>query len=208
MLNELLSRYPALESCKAEIEAARDIIIKCYENGGKVLLAGNGGSCADCDHIVGELMKGFLKMRPMSEEKKAEMKKASSLLTDDVLSKLQGGLPAVSLTSLAALNTAFSNDVDAELIYAQSVFGLGKPGDVLIGMSTSGNSKNVTAAVKVAKAIGVTTVGLTGAKGGMLREICDVAVCAPASETFKIQELHLPIYHYICAAVEEHFFKK
>ena len=207
MLNELLTRYPQVESCKQEIEDARDAIIECYEKGGKLLLCGNGGSCTDCDHILGELMKGFLKKRPLSDGKKAEMKANCSLLDDELLSKLQGGLPAVALPYITALNSAFCNDVDPELIYAQSLMGLADKNDILIGLSTSGNSKNVYGAVKVAKGLGIKVIGLTGAMGGKLKETADICICAPETETFKIQELHLPIYHYLCASVEEHFFK-
>lgn len=207
MMNELISRYPCLESCKDDILAATDAIIDCYKKGGKVLLCGNGGSCADCDHIVGELMKGFLKLRPLSEEKKAEMKKNCALIDDETLNKLQDALPAVSLPSITALNSAFCNDVDPELIYAQPLMSLARENDILIGISTSGNSKNVFGAVKVAKALGIKVIGLTGQGGGKLKECADIAVCVPETETFKIQELHLPVYHYICAATEEYFFK-
>ena len=208
MLNELLKRYPSLTEIKDDIVKATDAIIRCYEKGGKVLLCGNGGSCADCEHIVGELMKGFLKLRPISEDKKAEMKANSPIVDDEILSKLQGGLPAISLPSMTALNSAFCNDVDPELIYAQPLLALGNKGDILIAISTSGNSKNVFGAVKVAKALGVTVIGLTGQTGGKLREHSDICICAPETETFKIQELHLPIYHNICAEVEAHFFEK
>lgn len=206
MLNELLTRYPVLTACEDDIIAARDAIIDCYENGGKVLLAGNGGSCADCDHIVGELMKGFLKKRPLSDEKKAAMKAASPALTDEVLGKLQAGLPAISLPAITGLNSAFCNDVDPELIYAQSLLGLAKKGDVLIALSTSGNAKNVAHAVAVAKALGVTVIGMTGEGGGILGREANICVRVPEKETFKVQELHLPVYHYLCAAVEGHFF--
>jgi D-sedoheptulose 7-phosphate isomerase len=206
MINELIKRYPALECCKAEIEAARDTLIECYEKGGKLLLSGNGGSSADCDHIVGELMKGFLLKRPIDEETKARMKDASPDLSDKTLDSLQMGLPAISLTSISALNTAFSNDVDPELIYAQSVFALGRAGDVLIAISTSGNAKNVCEAARVAGAVGMKVIALTGKNGGKLKELSDVCVIAPEYDTFKIQEYHLPIYHYLCAAVEKHFF--
>ena len=161
---------------------------------------------ADCDHIVGELMKGFLKLRPLSEEVKAEMKAKCQLVDDELLNKLQGALPAISLPSITALNSAFCNDVDPELIYAQSLMGLGRKHDVLIAISTSGNSKNVFGAVKVGKGLGIKVIGLTGALGGKLKDIADICICAPETETFKIQELHLPIYHYICAAVEEYFW--
>ena len=203
---ELYSRYPALAVCENNINAALEVLVSTYKNGGKILLCGNGGSCADCEHIVGELMKGFLKLRPISEDKKAEMKANSPIIDDKILSKLQCGLPTISLPSMTALNSAFCNDVDPELIYAQPLMALGNKGDILIAISTSGNSKNVFGAVKVAKALGVTVIGLTGKTGGKLREHSDICICAPETETFKIQELHLPIYHYICAEIEAHFF--
>ncbi|MBQ9975590.1 MAG: SIS domain-containing protein [Clostridia bacterium] len=206
MINELIKRYPMLDACREDIEKTLEAIISCYERGGKLLLCGNGGSAADCDHIVGELMKGFLKKRPLSDEKKAEMTTLSPSLDTELLARLQSGLPAVSLPSLSILNSAFCNDVDPSLIYAQSVLGLGKKGDLLIAISTSGNAENVAAAVKVARGIGMTTVGLTGESGGKLRALADICICAPEKETFKIQELHLPIYHLLCAAVENHFF--
>lgn len=206
MLNDLLKGYPILEVCKEDIKKAKDALIECYKNDGKVLICGNGGSCADSDHIVGELMKGFLKLRPLSEEQKAEMKSNCDLVDDELLNKLQGGLPAIALPSMTALNSAFCNDVDPELIYAQSLIGLGRKNDVLIAISTSGNSKNVFGAVKVAKALGVKVIGLTGNTGGKLKEHADIAIRVPETETYKIQELHLPVYHYLCAAVEDYFF--
>lgn len=208
MLNELLERYPCLENCKNEIEDAANAIIDCYEKGGKIMICGNGGSCADADHIVGELMKGFLKLRPMSEERKAKMKANCTLLDDETLSKLQEALPAISLPSITALNSAFCNDVDPELIYAQPLMSLAKENDILIGISTSGNSKNVFGAVKVAKGLGIKVIGLSGKTGGKLKETADICICAPETETFKIQELHLPIYHYLCAKTEAHFWDK
>ena len=206
MLSELLKRYPQLEICKHTLTEAVSVMIDCYKNGGKILLCGNGGSCADCDHIVGELMKGFLKKRPLSTEQKAQMTNLSPLLDEETLSKLQCGLPAISLPSLTALNSAFCNDVDPELIYAQSVMAMGKTGDVLIAMSTSGNAKNVFAAAMVAIGLGLTVIGLTGKGGGKLSEIADICIRVPETETFKVQELHLPVYHYLCAATEEEFF--
>ncbi len=208
MLKTLTQRYPILKDIEKDIETAADAIISCYENGGKLLLCGNGGSAADCDHIVGELMKGFLKMRPLSDEKKAEMKALSASLDDELLSKLQGALPAISLSNISGLNSAFCNDVDPELIYAQSLVSLGSKGDILLALSTSGNSKNVLAAAKVAKGLGLTVIGLTGKTGGKLKDICDICICANETETFKIQELHLPIYHFLCAETEAHFFEK
>ena len=208
MINELMERYPCLSSCKEEIETAAKALIECYKAGGKVLLCGNGGSCADCDHIVGELMKGFLKKRPLSDEKKAEMKSRCPEIEDDVLNKLQAALPAVSLPSITALNSAFCNDVDPELIYAQPLMSLGRENDILIALSTSGNSKNVFAAAKTAKALGVKVLGMTGKTGGKLKSLADICICVPECETYKIQELHLPVYHYLCATVEEYFFSE
>ena len=207
MLNELIDRYPCLESCKEQLLLSVNALIACYTSGGKVMSCGNGGSCADADHIVGELMKGFLKKRPLPESQKQAMKASYPDLDDGILAQLQAGLPALSLCTSTALNTAFCNDVDPELIYAQAVLGLGKPGDILVGLSTSGNAKNVCAAAKVAKAMGITVIGLTGSKGGALREIADICICVPETETFKVQELHLPVYHYLCAATEAHFFQ-
>ena len=201
MRTELLMRYPCLEAVIDSIDAAAQMMVDTYKNGGTVLVCGNGGSCADSDHIVGELMKGFLSLRPMSEEQKSSM---SDILDEDILSKLQRGIPAISLPAQSAVISAYANDVDPELVYAQLVFGYGKKQDMLIGLSTSGNSKNVVAAAKVARAMGIKTLALTGARDSRLSELCDVTVKAPEIETFKVQELHLPIYHYLCAYVEKY----
>lgn len=204
-MDRLIERYPALKECGEDIAAAVRLVIDTYQAGGKLLLAGNGGSAADCEHISGELLKGFMSKRPLSEEKRREMC-ASYPIEEDVLDKLQMGLAAIPLTSLSALGTAFSNDVSPELVFAQGVFALGKRGDTLIAMSTSGNSKNVLRAAEVAKAVGVKVIGLTGQGGGALKDVCDVCVCVPEAETYKVQEYHLPVYHYLCQKVEEHFF--
>ena len=206
MFSELIERYPSLSVCAEDIKSAEALLIETFERGGKLLLAGNGGSSADCDHIVGELMKGFLKMRPLPEDKKREMKANFADIDESVLLKLQCGLPAVSLSSASALNTAFSNDVDADLVFAQGVLGLGRAGDALIAISTSGNSRNVCQAARVARALGMKVIALTGECGDALGEIANVTVRVPEKETFKVQELHLPVYHYLCAAVEEYFF--
>ncbi|MBR2043532.1 MAG: SIS domain-containing protein [Clostridia bacterium] len=204
----LISRYGCLAPCKGDIEAVASLIIETFKKGNKLLICGNGGSCADAYHIAGELMKGFLKMRPIGENEKAEMKAKSPLLSDDTLNKLQKGLPTVVLSDLVALNTAFSNDVDPNLIYAQQLYALGREGDLLLGISTSGNAKNVAETVRLAKAMGLNTVGLTGGTGGALKELCDLAIVVPEKETFKVQELHLPVYHALCAEAEEYFFDK
>ena len=205
-LNVLVERYPELSDCIQDIEQTIDVIVDSYANGGKLLLCGNGGSFADCEHIVGELMKGFLKKRPISAEQREDMKSKCALLDEHTLDKLQCGLPAISLPSLSSLNSAFANDVDPTLVYAQSVFALGKENDVLVAISTSGNAQNVSLAAKVAKSIGMKVVAMTGLGGGNLAKLSDVCIKAPQSETYKVQELHLPIYHCICAAVEKHFF--
>ena len=189
MIEELVKRYPVLESVKGQIENAYKILETCYENGGKLLIAGNGGSAADSDHIVGELMKGFVKRRPVSAELAEALK--------------QGGLPAIALTNHTALSSAFANDVDGMLSYAQQVNGYGKAGDVFLGISTSGNSENVMYAAVTAKAKGLKVVGLTGKTGGKL---ADVAIIVPEQETYKIQELHLPIYHVLCLMLEDKFY--
>lgn len=207
MYNKLLKRYPALSACGKEIEKAVTAIIACFETGGKVLLCGNGGSAAACDHIAAEFTKGFLKKRPIRAEKMAEMRAKNPSVDKGLLAKLQMGLPAVSLPAMTALNTAFCNDADPALVYAQSVLALGKSGDALIALSTSGNAENVTAAVAVAKSLGITVIALTGEAGGALAKEADVAIRVPEKETYRVQEYHLPVYHYICAAVEAHFFK-
>lgn len=206
MLKELLKRYPQLEVCRDALAEAVSAMIDCYKSGGKILLCGNGGSCADCDHIAGELMKGFLKKRPLSSKDKEELMKNAPQLDDELIEKLQVGLPAIALPSMAALNSAFSNDVDPELIYAQSVMALGKKNDVLIALSTSGNAKNVISAAKVAKGLGIRVIALTGKTGGMLKECSEICITVPETETYKVQELHLPVYHYLCAAVEDFLF--
>ena len=171
------------------------------------MIAGNGGSCADSEHIVGELMKGFVKRRPVSGEFAAALKKADEKRGEELASCLQGGLPAIALTGHAGLSTAFLNDVNGEMIYAQQLYGYGKKGDVFMGISTSGNAENVMYAVAVAKASGIKTIGLTGKNGGKMAGACDCSIVVPSDETFKIQELHLPIYHTLCLMLEEHFYE-
>ena len=208
MNNTLYERYPELAPCKEAIEKTVDIMAKAYTDGGKILLCGNGGSCADCDHIVGELLKGFLKMRPMTEQQKCNFENALGEQAERFEKTLQQGIPAVALHSQTGALTAFANDVDPDMIYAQMTFALGKKNDVAVGISTSGNSGNVINALKCAKAMGLKTVGLCGARECKMDEVCDVVIKAPETETFKIQEYHLPIYHEICAALEARFFDK
>lgn len=192
----LYVRYPALEACKNDIENALKLIIDTYKSGGKVLVCGNGGSAADCEHIVGELMKGFMSKRKVNDER----------IPEELRDKLQGALPAISLPSQCAILSAYINDVDAEMMYAQLVYGYAKKEDLLIGISTSGNAKNVLNAVKVANAVGAKALALTGAGGGLLGEEADVTIKVPETETYKVQEYHLPVYHYLCAMTEKYFF--
>ena len=195
-MKELIERYPQLNNCAKDIENALFLMIDTYKNGGKILVCGNGGSSADADHIVGELMKGFLKTRKVTDAR----------IPQELREKLQGALPAISLSAHTSLMTATINDNDADMVFAQQVYGYAKDNDLLIAISTSGNSKNVLNAVKVAKSLGVKTIALTGETGGELKQLADVTICAPSTETYKIQEYHLPIYHYLCAKVEEEIF--
>ena len=203
-VNELTERYPALLSIKADVEAAVEKIVESYKNGGKVLLCGNGGSASDSDHVAGELLKGFLMKREPSGE---ELSRLTGELGDDAV-KLQRGIPAIPLPQLSGVLSAFANDVDPSLMYAQLVYALGKPCDILMAFSTSGNSANVVKAVKCAKAQGIFVISLTGESGGKLLSVSDICLRAPECETFKIQEYHLPIYHAICAQAEYELFGK
>ncbi len=197
-MNELIKRYPSLVECRDDIEKALKLIIETYKNKGKVLVCGNGGSAADCEHIVGELMKGFKMMREVSDER----------IPANIRKYLQGALPAISLPSQVAVLSAYINDVEPEMIYAQLVYGYAKENDLVIGLSTSGNSKNIVNAIEVAKCMGVKTLSFTGHKESGLSELSDVTIRIPEEETYKVQELHLPVYHYLCAGTEKHFFEE
>lgn len=205
-LEELLRRYPGLVICRSDIEKAFQLLVGSFAHGGKLLLCGNGGSAADCDHIVGELMKAYLKPRPLSAEVRSRLAQADPEVGPALADTLQGGLSAINLSAGGALLSAFGNDVKGEHAYAQAVYGYGRQGDVLLGLSTSGNAANVRAALCVGRAIGVATIGLTGEGGGRMAGRCDVLIAVPARRTFEIQELHLPVYHCLCAMVEAHFF--
>lgn len=206
-LQELTGRYPVLEGVKGDILAAYEILKDCYESGHKALIAGNGGSSADSEHIVGELMKGFVKRRPVPQEFAEALRAADAQRGQALALGLQRGLPAVALTGHTALTTAFLNDVDGEMALAQQLYGYGVKGDVFLGISTSGNAKNIMYGVTVARALGIKTIGLTGKDGGALKKACDIAIVAPERETYKIQELHLPVYHTLCLMLEEHFYE-
>ena len=206
ILDQLIERYPALAGVREDIWAAYEVIADCYVNGGKLLIAGNGGSAADAEHMVGELMKGFVKPRKLGKEMADKLIAVDGEMGQALADKLQGALPAIALVDHVALSTAYLNDMDPLLGFAQQLNGYGEEGDVFLGISTSGNSKNVLYACTVAKAKGMKVIGLTGRDGGRLREMSDVAVVVPEEETYKIQELHLPVYHGVCLMLEERFF--
>lgn len=195
-MDNIFERFPELKACESDIEKALSLIIETYKNNGKVLVCGNGGSAADSEHIVGELMKGFLLKREVNDER----------LPQELRNNLQGALPAISLCSQVSLMTAFNNDLDPDYVFAQQVYGYGKGNDLLIAISTSGNSKNVLKAVEIANCIGVKTLALTGGDGGKIKEHATVTICVPSDKTYKIQEYHLPIYHYLCGMAEKEIF--
>ncbi|GAA3399878.1 SIS domain-containing protein [Paenibacillus hodogayensis] len=205
-LETCIAKYPELSECVPDIERAFETMRDSYSAGGKVLLAGNGGSASDCEHIVGELMKGFMSRRPVHDSMRRKLRQFGDAEGDYLADRLQGALPAISLVSHTALATAYANDVAADMVFAQQVFGYGKPGDVLIGLSTSGNSANVVRALQVARAQDLRTIGLTGRGGGAMKELCDVTIRVPYDVTPDIQERHLPIYHALCIMLEDAFF--
>lgn len=205
-VQELMDRYPRLEPVRESVIQAYEILRECFSSGHKLLTAGNGGSAADSEHIVGELMKGFVKRRQVPEDMARKMEEIDSEVGKELAKKLQRGLPAISLTNHPGLSTAFLNDVDGLMVYAQQVYGYGREGDVFLGISTSGNAANVYYALVAAKAKGMKVIGLTGKDGGKLGQHADAAIIVPEQETYKIQELHLPVYHALCLMLEEYFF--
>ena len=205
-LSHLIDRYPKLIVCRDDIITAYELLEAAYNDGRKLLVCGNGGSASDSEHIVGELMKEFKLKRRMFSEQAAALKEIDPELGKTLAEGLQGALPAISLTGHSSLQTAYMNDAVPELIFAQQVNGYGKPGDVFLGISTSGNSKNVLYAAVNAKAKGLKVIGLTGAKENKMMKYADVCIRVPETETYKIQELHLPVYHCLCLMLEDHFF--
>ncbi|HEY5511428.1 MAG TPA: SIS domain-containing protein [Prolixibacteraceae bacterium] len=206
LVDQLCERYPTLTTVKPAIEDACNQMIACYENGGKILVCGNGGSCSDSDHIVGELMKSFELKRPIPSELQEKLAAIDPERGSYLASHLQQGLPAISLMAHTALITAVANDIDGEVIFAQQVIGYGRPNDILIGISSSGNSRNVLDACLVAKAMNLKVIGLTGETGGRIKGLCDVLINVPGRRTAFVQELHLPVYHLLCLVIEQHFF--
>lgn len=209
IFEKLIERYPALEICKDDLLFAAEKICSTFAEGNKLITCGNGGSAADSLHIVGELMKGFALPRKIADfDKKftADLEKNFPNDAEYFKKNLQMPLSAISLVGETALTTAFANDNAPDLAFAQQLFGLGRRGDILLAISTSGNSANVIYAVEVAKVLGVTSIALTGEGGGKLKNLADIAICVPSKITYQIQELHLPIYHALCLAAENEFF--
>lgn len=203
----LIERYPKLETVKQDIINAYLLMEECYEHDGKLLIAGNGGSAADSEHIAGELMKRFKTPRPIPTEFAKKLKEIDPVRGGDLAKNLERGLMAIPLVAHEALTTAYINDVDGLGVFAQQLYGFGRPGDTFLGISTSGNSKNVMSATVVARALGIKVIGLTGANGGELAQVADVAIKVPETETYMIQELHLPVYHCLCLMLEDRFFR-
>lgn len=206
-INELITRYPILAPCREDILRAYEVLETCYTQGHKLLVAGNGGSAADSEHIVGELMKEFKLKRRVYADQAESMQRIDPEMGRILAENLQGALPAISLCEHSGLNTAYMNDSgEPALIFAQQVNGYGRKGDVFLGISTSGNSKNILYAAVAAKAKGLKVIGLTGQRESRLTALADVCIRVPEVETYKIQELHLPVYHALCMMLEEHFF--
>ena len=205
ILDTLITRYPVLAPMKEDIQAAHDLLAASFAAGGKLLLCGNGGSACDCEHIAGELMKSFVLPRPLGKQD-ADALKAAGDADARLASARQQGLPCVVLNGLPGLSSAFANDEEPALVYAQQAWVYARESDVLLGVTTSGNSDNVVQAAIAAKARGAKIIGLTGQKLGRLAPLCDVLLNVPDTETFRVQELHLPIYHALCLMLEEHFF--
>ena len=207
-VEELIERYPALAVCREDLRAAVQAICESYAGGHKLLVCGNGGSASDSEHIVGELMKGFLLPRKLGAKEQQAFERACPASAAYLMENLQGTLPAISLVNSVGLGTAFANDQAPDLVFAQQVLGLGAAGDTLIAISTSGSSQNVLYALDVARAKGLRTIALTGEKGGRMvaEQLAETVIRVPAAETFKIQEYHLPVYHMLCIAAEHEFF--
>ena len=206
ILEELMERYPELKEQRDNILAVYKVLEESYVNGGQLLVAGNGGSAADSEHIVGELMKAFIKPRKLDTTLQDKLKSIDKNLGEVLADNLQGALPSIAVTGHVGLSTAYLNDCNPLLSFAQQVNGFGREGYVFLGISTSGNSENILYALVTAKAKGMKTIGLSGRDGGKMKEFCDEIIIVPEKETFKIQELHLPVYHALCLMLEERFF--
>ena len=206
ILDELIAAYPVLKQVKSDVFAAYQVLEECFQRDHTLFTCGNGGSAADADHIVGELLKAFVLPRPLPVSEKRFLKKSGWINSLDLMKKLQCGLKAVNLMSQTAIFSAAENDLGADMGIAQTLCGLGRKGDCLLAISTSGNAKNIYLACQVAKARKIKIIGLTGKTGGLLKSMADVCIVIPSNETYKIQELHLPVYHALCRMVEKRFF--
>jgi D-sedoheptulose 7-phosphate isomerase len=206
-IQQLIERYPVLAETGGAIRAAFDALAECFENGGKLLVAGNGGSSADAEHMVGELMKGFVKKRRPPAAFTAALKAQGAGYDDFIARNIQGALPAIALSAHSSLLTASINDIGGDIIYAQQIYGYGKEADVFLGISTSGNAKNLVYAMATARTMNMKPIALSGGKGGALKTIADISIIVPETETFKVQELHLPVYHALCLSLEDRFFE-
>ncbi len=206
VLEKLIESFPDLKNSIPEMIKAYEDILSCYDHGGKLLLCGNGGSASDCEHIAGELLKGFTLKRKLPRAMRDKFIKQGA--DETFADNLQGALPAISLVNQTAFSTAFLNDVNPWFVFAQQVYGLGKEGDVLLGISTSGNSKNIINAAIVAKQKKMRVIVLTGKDGGKLAAVSDIAIRVPAGETYRVQEYHLPVYHALCEMIERHYWKE
>lgn len=202
----LFDRYPILINCREDYKSALDLLIQAFENDQKLLICGNGGSASDSDHIAGELQKGFNLKREIEESFRQKLRNDFGGAGLHLANNLQQGLPAISITSSNSVMTATINDTSPDMVFAQQVFALGRKDDVLIGISTSGNSINVVNALRLAKSMGMKTIGLTGRDGGVIKEVADISIIAPAEKVYEIQELHLPIYHALCMDLENYFY--
>lgn len=205
-LNQLIKHYPELKVLRNDIVKAFQEMTDCFQQGGTVYLCGNGGSAADCEHVVGELMKGFKRQRKLTREEQSAFSQLFSERGEEIARNLQKSLPAISLASQTSITTAFINDVHSDYLFAQLIYGYGKKGDILVGFSTSGNSRNVCNAFMAAKVKNLTTIAFTGKHGGELALLSDFCIKAPSAETYRVQEYHLPIYHTICSMLEANFF--
>jgi len=208
MLNNLIKNYPFLEVCRKDISSAFELLKSAYVNNGIILTCGNGGSAADAEHMVGELMKAFNRERPLPEDLQHNFISRFGKEGKHLAKNLQSSIKAISLVSQTSLITAISNDISSDLIFAQQVIGYGQPGDILFAISTSGDSENILYAVYTAKILGLKVIGLTGRTGGKMKSHCDVTICVPAEATPRVQELHIPVYHTLCAMLENYFFGK
>jgi len=206
LIDQVCERYPALSDLRSRMFDAAEMIIGCYNKGGKLLICGNGGSSADADHLAAELMKSFESVRPLEESFKNRLYEISGIRGKYLASKLEHSLPAISLSSNTALTTAVSNDIDPSLVFAQQIIGYGNENDLLIGISTSGNSQNIVDACITARALNINVIGITGKTGGKMKQYCDVLVNVPETRTAMVQELHLPVLHTICRMIENHFY--